>query len=420
MLGKRDAAIGFIFVTMLIDVIGFGLIIPIMPDLIKELSGGTLSDASRYGGWMMFAFATAQFIFSPILGNLSDRFGRRPILLISLFGFSIDYLLLAFAPNIMWLFIGRILAGVMGASFTTAGAYIADISPPEKRAQNFGMIGVAFGLGFIIGPVMGGLLGKFGTRVPFFAAAAITMLNWLYGYFILPESLKPENRRAFNWKRANPIGSLLHLKKYPVVLGLVGCFVLIYIAAHAVQSNWTFYTMEKFKWGEDMVGYSLGAVGILVAIVQGGLIRIVNPMLGQKRSVYFGLLLYVIGFILFAFASQGWMMFVFLIPYCLGGIAGPALQGIISNQVPANEQGELQGALTSLMSATSIFGPLMMTGIFAYFTAKEAPVYFPGAPFILGGFLTLISMFWAMKSLSSYSPKKEDVVPKKTNRLEEV
>jgi MFS transporter, DHA1 family, tetracycline resistance protein len=414
MSGKRDAAIGFIFVTMLIDVIGFGIIIPILPDLIKELTGGSLSDASRYGGWLMFAFATAQFVFSPVLGNLSDRFGRRPILLISLFGFSLDYMLLALAPNITWLFIGRTLAGVMGASFTTAGAYIADISPPEKRAQNFGMIGVAFGVGFIIGPVMGGLLGKFGTRVPFYTAAGLTMLNWLYGYFILPESLKKENRRAFDWKRANPIGSLLQLKKYPIVLSLVGCLVLLYIAMHAVQSNWTFYTKEKFGWSADMIGYSLGAVGILVAVVQGGLIRIINPKLGQKRSVYFGLLMQVTGFFLFAFAVEGWMMFVFLIPYCLGGIGGPAIQGIISKQVPSNEQGELQGILTSLMSATSIFGPLMMTGIFAYFTAKSAPIYFPGAPFILGGLLTLIGMFWAMKSLTSYSPVKESVTEEKT------
>jgi DHA1 family tetracycline resistance protein-like MFS transporter len=406
---KRNAAIGFIFITMLIDVIGFGIIIPIIPDLIKELTGGTLSDASTYGGWLMFAFSTAQFIFSPVLGNLSDRYGRRPILLISLFGFSIDYLLLAVAPNITWLFVGRILAGIMGASFTTAGAYIADISPPEKRAQNFGMIGVAFGLGFIIGPVLGGILCKFGTRVPFYAAAGLTMLNWLYGYFILPESLKKENRREFDVKRSNPVGSLIQLKKYPVVLGLVGCIILIYTAHHAVQSNWTFYTMEKFKWSEDMVGYSLGVVGVLVAIVQGGLIRVINPKLGQKGSVYLGLLLSVIGFVLFAFASESWMMFVFLIPYCLGGIGGPAIQGIISSQVPANAQGELQGSFTSLMSVTSIFGPLMMTSLFAYFTSTDAPFYFPGAAFILGGFLTLLSLLWAMKSLASYTPKKQEV-----------
>lgn len=399
---KKPAAIGFIFVTLLIDVIGFGIIIPILPDLIKQMTGGTMSDASKYGGWLMFAFASMQFIFSPVLGSLSDRYGRRPVLLLSLFGFSIDYLILAFAPDITWLFVGRILAGIMGASFTTAAAYIADISPPEKRAQNFGMIGVAFGVGFILGPVIGGVLGKFGTRLPFYAAAGLTMLNWLYGFFILPESLPKESRRAFDWKRANPVGALLNLKRYPVLLSLTAAIVLLYVAAHAVQSNWSFYTIEKFKWNQDMVGYSLGVVGVLVAVVQGGLIRFINPMLGLKRSVYYGLLLQVIGFLLFAFASQSWMMFVFLIPYCLGGIGGPALQGIISRQVPGNEQGELQGTMTSLMSATSIFGPIMMTSIFAYYTAKDAPVYFPGAPFIVGGILTLIAMFWAMAALKKH------------------
>ena len=406
---KRPAALGFIFITLLIDVIGFGIIIPIMPDLLKELTGGTMSDASRYGGWLMFAFAIAQFFFSPLLGSLSDSVGRRPILLISLFGFSIDYLILAFAPDLTWLFIGRIFAGITGASFTTASAYIADISAPEKRAQNFGMIGVAFGLGFILGPVLGGLLGKFGTRVPFYAASILTALNWLYGYFILPESLPKENRRRFSWKRANPIGSLVNLKRYPIVLGLTVSFVLIYLAGHAVQSNWTFYTMEKFGWDQDMVGYSLGAVGVLVALVQGGLTRVVNPRLGDKRSIYWGLLFYVAGFFLFAFATQSWMMFVFLIPYCLGGISQPGLQGLISRQVPSNEQGELQGALTSLMSATSIVGPPLMTNMFAFFTSPAAPAYFPGAPFILGGVLTLLAMFWSMGVLSRQEPKRQEL-----------
>ena len=402
---KREAALGFIFVTVLIDVIGFGIIIPVIPKLITQLTGGTLSDASLYGGWLLFTFSIMQFLFSPVMGSLSDQYGRRPILLFSLFGFGLDYLVLAFAPSIAWLFIARIFAGITGASFGTATAYIADISPPEKRAQNFGLIGAAFGLGFIIGPVIGGILGEYGARIPFIAAAILTFINWLYGYFILPESLKPENRRKFDIKRANPIGSLQHLKKYPVILGLVVSLVCIYIAQHAVQSNWTYFTMEKFKWDEAMVGYSLGVVGILVALVQGGLIRIVTPKLGAKRSVYFGLGLYLIGFILFAFASTSWMMFAFLVPYCLGGIAMPALQGIMSNQVPANEQGELQGALTSLMSATSIIGPPLMTNIFAYYTSKNG-LYFPGAPFIVGALFTLCSLIFALRSLVHYSPKK--------------
>jgi DHA1 family tetracycline resistance protein-like MFS transporter len=395
----RKPALSFIFVTLLIDVIGFGIIIPVIPKLIMELTGGGMSDASVYGGWLMFAFAAMQFIFSPILGGLSDQFGRRPVILISLFGFGLDYILVALAPSIGWLFVGRIFAGITGASFTAASAYIADVSTPEKRAQNFGMIGAAFGLGFIIGPVIGGILGQYGARVPFFAAAGVTLLNWLYGYFVLPESLSKENRRSFDWKRANPIGSLMHLRKYPVISGLVISLVCIYVAAHAVQSTWSYFTMEKLKWDEAMVGYSLGVVGILVSLVQGLLIRYTTPLFGPKKSVYIGLALYTFGLILFAFASQSWLMFVFLVPYCLGGVAGPALQALMSNQVPANEQGELQGALTSLISVTSIVGPPLMTGLFAFYTKPTAMVYFPGAPFLAGAVFMLVSLMMAMRTL---------------------
>lgn len=399
---KRNNALAFIFITILLDVIGMGIIIPVIPKLIEQLTGKGLNQASQYGGWLMFSYAIMQFLFSPILGGLSDKFGRRPILLFALLGLAIDYVFQAWAPTITWLFIGRIIAGITGASFTTATAYIADISEPAKRAQNFGLIGVAFGLGFIIGPSLGGLCSKFGARIPFIVAAGLTLLNFLYGYFILPESLKSDHRRKFEWKRANPIGSLLQLKKYPVISGLIASLVLVYIAAHAVQSNWTYYTMLKFSWNEDWVGYSLGFVGILVAIVQGGLIRIIIPKIGQKKSVYIGLFLYAIGLLLFGFASNGWMMFIFLIPYCLGGIAGPAIQGIISNQVPANEQGELQGGLTSLISVTSIIGPLLMNNLFAYFTLSSTPIYFPGAPFLAGAILCLLSVFLAVRSLSNH------------------
>ena len=403
---KREAALGFIFVTILIDVIGFGIIIPVIPKLITQLTGGSLSDASVYGGWLLFTYSIFQFLFSPIIGNLSDHFGRRPVLLFSLFGVGLDYIALVFAPTIGWLFVARAVAGITGASISTASAYIADISAPEKRAQNFGMIGVAFGVGFIIGPVIGGILGHYNPRLPFMAAGILTFINWLYGYFILPESLKPENRRTFDIKRANPLGTLKQIKKYPLILGLVISLIFIYTAHHAVQSNWTYYTMEKFKWDEAMVGYSLGVVGVLVAVVQGGLIRIINPKLGPKRSVYFGLFLSMIGFLLFAFASSSWMMFAFLIPYCMGGIGGPAMQGIMSNQVPANEQGELQGIFASLQSATSIIGPPLMTGIFAYFTSTQHGMYFPGAAFILGGILTLLSLLFAMRFLADYTHKK--------------
>ncbi|MDB5088568.1 MAG: tetracycline resistance efflux pump [Mucilaginibacter sp.] len=395
---KKQAALGFIFATLLIDVIGLGIIIPVIPKLIEHLIHGDVSDASWYGGWLTAAYAGMQFLFAPVIGNLSDKFGRRPVLLCSLLGFSVDYLFSAFAPTIAWLFVGRIIAGITGASFTTASAYIADISEPEKRAANFGLVGVAFGLGFIIGPALGGILGKYDVHYPFIAAAALALLNAIYGYFILPESLAVENRRSFDIKRANPFGSVIQLKKYKSVIGLALSLFLIYFAAQAVQSVWTYYTIEKFNWNADMVGYSLGFVGLMVATVQGGLIRIILPKLGTERSIWIGLVLYALGLALFAFAFKGWMMFAILIPYCLGGIAGPAIQGYMSNSVPANEQGELQGGLTSLISISSIFGPLLMTQSFYYFTKPNRFFQFPGAPFAIGAILMLLSAILAVRS----------------------
>lgn len=407
MASNKKAAVGFIFITILIDVIGLGLIIPVVPKLIEELlHNSSTSLAAQYGGWLTFSYAIMQFTVSPILGNLSDQYGRRPILLFSLFGFGLDYLFVAFAPSIAWLFVGRIIAGITGASITTASAYMADISTPENRAQNFGMIGAAFGLGFIIGPLLGGLLGEHGSRLPFFVAAGLALANWLYGYFVLPESLPKHLRRKFEWKRANPLGSLLQLRKYPSVAGLIGSLILIYLAAHSVQSNWSFVNIEKFKWTPKLIGISLGIVGFLIALVQGLLIRVINPRLGNEKSVYVGLSLYTLGLLLFTFATQTWMMFAFLVPYCLGGIAGPALQSIISGNVPPNEQGELQGALTSLMSLTSVLGPIMMTGTFAYFTGPTAPFYFPGASFLLGAVLMLFSLIWAYNALHLKKVKK--------------
>lgn len=391
---QKKAAIGFIFITMLIDITGWGIIIPVVPDLIKELIHADIGEAAKYGGWLGFAYAFTQFIFSPVVGNLSDKYGRRPIILISLFGFTIDYIFLALSPNIYWLFIGRIIAGVTGASITTASAYIADISTNEDRAKNFGLIGAAFGVGFIIGPVIGGLLGHYGPRVPFYAAAVLCLINFLYGYFILPESLDQDHRRPFNWKRANPIGSLKFLGKHPEISTMVISLILIYIAGHAVQSNWNYFTMYLFNWDVKMVGISLGIIGFLVGLVQGLLIRWINPKIGNERSIYYGLLLYAIGMLLFAFATESWMMFVFLVPYCLGGICGPALQSVITQNIPSNQQGELQGALTSLISATSIVGPPLMTNLFYYFTHKSAPFQFPGAPFFLGFILMLTSAFF--------------------------
>lgn len=401
-MNQKKSTLGFIFVTILIDCIGFGIIIPVLPNLIRELSGKPLAEASEIGGLLLVAYAIAQFIFSPIVGGLSDKYGRRPILLISLFGLGVDYIFLSFAPTMVWLFVGRIIAGITGASFTTAMAYIADISTPEKKAQNFGMVGVAFGIGFIIGPMIGGLFSNMGIRIPFMISAGLALLNWLYGYFILPESLAKEKRRDFSWKRANPIGSMISVSKYPAIIGLVLALLLLYIASHSVQSNWGFYVIEKFNWDSSMIGISLSIVGVAVAIVQGGLIRVIIPKIGNKKAIITGLILYVIGFTCFAFAPNGLTMMIFILPYCLAGIGGPAMQTIISNQVPDNAQGEIQGIVTSMQSAGAILGPFAMAYIFAHFIDKSNSIYFPGAPFIFSALLTLIALFIAISALRKH------------------
>lgn len=392
-------ALTFIFITLLIDVIGLGIIIPVIPKLIETMTGGGLSVAAKYGGWLSFAYAGMQFLFSPVIGGLSDRYGRRPVLLLSLLGFGIDYFFMAFAPTISWFFVGRIIAGITGASYTTATAYIADVSPPEKRAQNFGLIGMAFGVGFIIGPVLGGVLGHIGLRVPFYVSGGLAILNAVYGYFILPESLSQENRRKFDLKRANPLGSFIRLSHYPVIFSLSASLFCIYLAGQSNQSTWTYITMAKFGWDEKMVGYSLGFVGLMVALVQGLLIRVTIPLLGQKRSIYFGLALYMLGFACFTLSTQTWMMFASIVPFALGGICGPALQGVISSQVEPNAQGEIQGSLTSLVALSSIIGPILMSYLFSYFTSDKSPYYLPAAPWITGALLSLMSVLLAMVSL---------------------
>lgn len=412
MANPKKAAVGFIFITILIDVIGFGIIIPVFPQLLQHLLHVTdrtdISSISKYAIAMTLLYAGMQFVFAPVLGSLSDHYGRRPILLFSLLGFGLDYIFLAFAPTIGWLFVGRTISGITGASFTTAAAYMADISDEKNRAQNFGMIGAAFGIGFIIGPMLGGLLGEYGARIPFLVSAGLALINALYGYFVLPESLDKEHRRAFDWKRANPVGSLMNLKRYPAVIGLIISLIFIYLAAHSVQSNWSFANITKFGWTPKTIGISLGLVGLLVGLVQGLLIRVVNPKLGNEKSVYIGIALYAVGLTLFAFATQGWMMFVFLIPYCLGGISGPALQALISVHVPKNEQGELQGSLTGLNSLTTIIGPPIMIGLTSYFSVKNSPthIYFPGAAFLLGAFFMLCSAviaYWVLKHDPTHS-----------------
>ena len=409
---KRNPAIVFIFITIVIDVLGIGIIIPVLPKILLELTGKGLSEASQLSGYLMASYAVMQFVFSPIIGGLSDKYGRRPVILASLFGFFLDYMILVYAPTMAWLFIGRILAGITGASFTTATAYIADISNNENRSKNFGMVGAAFGLGFIIGPPIGGILGSIGTRVPFMFAAGLALVNALYGYFILPESLSKENRRAFDWKRANPVGSLRNLGRYPALVGLVGALFCLQIAGQTHPSTWSYFTMKVFNWNSDQVGWSLAFVGLMVAIVQGGLNRIINPKIGDRNSVIIGLLFYGAGFILFSLATKGWMMYIFMIPFGLGGIAGPALQSLITKQVAPNEQGELQGGITSLQSLTTIIGPLVASNLFSYYSDGKDHFQFPGAAFFMAGVLTFLALGVALKSFPKRQENNQEIAVK--------
>ncbi len=407
---NRKASISFIFVTILLEVIGLGIIIPVLPPLIESLNGEGLSEASRIGGWLIFSFAIMQFFFAPVMGVISDKVGRKPVLLIALFGLGLDYLLHAFAPSLFWLFVGRVIAGLCGASVTVATAYIADISTPDKKAQNFGIIGAAFGLGFIVGPLIGGLAGEYSLQLPFIIAATLSFLNFLYGWLIIPESLKPEKRREIIWSKANPVGSFYLLKRSNVVIGLSAAFFLLYIAGYAVQSTWAFYGMFKFDWSKSMVGYSLALVGVVVAIVQGGLVKHAVGWWGEKKTIYIGFLCWLTGLLLFAFVNQSWLLFISVVPYCLGGIANPTLQGVVSNQYDQKEQGELQGAITSLISLTAIMGPVFMTNVFSYFTKEEAPFIFPGAPFFLGAICVFIAMLFAVRALNKQNASLENQI----------
>lgn len=395
----QNKPITFIFITILIDCIGLGLIIPTLPALIQELSGENVSMAASYGGYMNFAYALMAFLFSPILGGLSDKYGRRPVLLISLLGLGIDYIFLALAPSVSWLIVGRVIAGICGASFTTATAYIADVSDETNRAKNFGMIGAAFGVGFILGPLLGSLIGSLGTKAPFVAAAIFSLLNFLFGYFILPESLKKENRREFDWSRANPVGTLVQLSKHKNLMGLILVLFILNIAGQAMPSIWTFFCVERFKWSEGWIGGSLAFVGVAVSVVQGGLIGPITKKIGTKKSIFLGLAFYMTGFFLFSLANMPWMMFAFMIPYAMGGISVPNIQSILTGKVPANEQGELQAGLTSMISVTAFIGPILMTSTFTYFTKHPQTLYFPGISFFIGGILTLISVIISYNAL---------------------
>ena len=399
----RRAAMVFILITVFIDVLGIGIIIPILPELIKEFAGGSTALAGRWFGVLASSYALAQFLFAPLLGSLSDRVGRRPVILISLFGLGVDYVIMGFAPTLGWLFAGRLLAGLMGASITTAHAYIADVSKPEDRARNFGLVGAAFGCGFIFGPALGGLLGGIDLRLPFFVAAGLALVNWLYGFFVLPESLPPEKRDAFSWRKANPVGSLFVLGSYPLVAGLTAAFVFVVLAQRGLETVWVLYTGHKFGWDEQANGLSLALVGVMATIVQGGLVQPIVGRLGERRAILGGLVIAVITYLGYGLATAGWMLLVFIVFGSLGGVAGPAIQSLVAGAVPSRDQGKVQAGIQSLMSLTSIAAPLIFTaGLFSHFTSPDAPFELPGAPFLLGAvmyalaFLSLLRLFRRM------------------------
>jgi MFS transporter, DHA1 family, tetracycline resistance protein len=379
----------FIFVAVLVDSIGFGIILPVLPRLIMQLTGVSVDRAAVYGGWLSFVYALMQFFCAPVLGNLSDRFGRRPVLLFALLALGCDYLIMGFAPVIAWLFVGRMIAGVAGASFTPAYAYVADITEPARRAQNFGLMGAAFGIGFIVGPAIGGLLGGLGPRAPFFAAGAIALANTALGYFALPESLPPESRRPFHWSRANPLGTLVHIRRYPVVTWLLGALFLWQLGHQVLPSTWAFYTISKFHWTSAEVGYSLAFVGLVMAVAQGVLTRVLIPWIGgERRAAAAGMAAGLLAYVGYAFVTQGWMMYVVSLTTFLFALTYPSMNALASQQIPANAQGELQGAVACLYSLSSIVGPPLMTQMFGHFSARSAGVYFPGAAFLTAAVLT--------------------------------
>lgn len=391
-------AVAFVAITVAIDTIGFGLIMPVMPTLLTELTGETVNRAAIYGGWLAFVYAAMQFLAAPVLGNLSDRFGRRPVLLIAIAALGIDYVILALAPNLGWLFLGRMIAGMAGASFTPAYAYVADITPPERRAQNFGVVSGAFGVGFIVGPALGGLLGGLGSRAPFYAAAALSLVNLAYGYFVLAESLLPERRRPFTWWRANPLGTLLHLRKQRVVSGLLTALFLWMVGHQVMPATWSFYTKFRFGWSEGMIGVSLALAGVIIVVSQMTLLRYLVPRLGERRAALMGILIAAVGYFGYGTATEGWMMFAWLATWFFGATVSPITNALMSHRVTADAQGELQGAVASLYSLSSIIGPPLMAQLFGRFSASEAPIHVPGAAFFAAAILAMGSfvIYWAV------------------------
>ena len=399
-------ALAFVLITILVDAIGIGIIIPVIPAFLLELVGGDLSSVAMYNGGLMFLFAALQFLTAPVLGNLSDCYGRRPVLMLSLAAYGADLVIMGLAPSIGWLFVGRALSGVFSATFVVASAYIADVTPMEERARGFGWMGAAFGVGFVVGPAIGGLLGEVSHRLPFFVAAGMAAANVLYGYFVLPETLAPANRRPFSWRRAHVVGTLRRmLTRYPVARVLLIALLLYNLAQDANLATWTFVTTEKFSWTAFDIGLSMGAIGICIAVIQGFAVGPSVRWLGESRAVIVGYALYVASFLGFAFASAGWQMYAWILPFAAGSIAGPAITAILSQQLPANEQGQLQGALSALRSITACFGPIMMTGLFSYFSHPAAPVRFSGASFLAAALLTSCALILLLLTLRGASSR---------------
>lgn len=394
------AALTFVLFSVFIDSVGFGIIIPSLPTVIMELTGEPLSDAADWGGYLMALYALLQFFLAPVFGNLSDHFGRRPLLLLSLFAFGVDFLLTGLATTMTWLFIGRAFAGVFGASYAAANAYIGDISDDSNRARNFGFIGAAWGSGFTLGPVIGGFVAEhFGVRAPFFVAAGLALANVAFGLFALPESLPPALRRKFEWRRANPFGAFRSLAHLPTVAGLLFAVFLYQVAHDSLPAVWMFYTQLKFGWGPAEVGWSLTFVGVMTVLVMGGLTGAVVPRLGERRAIVLGFLLMMLGFLGYALVPSGWMIYPAIAIGSLGGIGNPAMQSVMSRQVGASAQGELQGAIASLASVAAVLSPLFMTQLFSRYSSPQAPVAFPGAPYLVSALLVLACALIALRAV---------------------
>lgn len=384
-------ALVFVTITVLLDVIGFALIIPVLPALLVSLTGATVARAAIDGGWLAFVYAAGQFLCAPVLGNLSDRFGRRPVLLFAVGALGIDYVIMGLAPTLGWLFLGRTISGIAGASFTPAYAYVADVSPPEGRARAFGMLGAAFGIGFILGPALGGLLGSFGPRTPFFAAAGIAGLNFIYGWLILPESLPPERRRRFDWRRANPLGMLAQLRSQRVVLGVLVALFLWMLANQVMPTTWSFFTKLRFGWSEALIGMSLAVAGLVMSGAQAGVLPLLVRRIGERRTALVAITGGTIGFVGYATATMGWMMFAWLGTQLFAALVWPVTNALMSRRVAPDAQGELQGAVASLYSLTSILGPPLMTQLFGHFADPRASLHVPGAAFLAAAALAATS-----------------------------